>query len=289
MKSRKTLSGWLSNRYQLVIRNEEDLAEKSTFSFSYAKLIALCAILLLTLVACSLTLSTTILSRWLNPAYLEQENKKELVKLATAVDTLEQQTTQQKKFIALLQSIIAGKEPPQYALPKAEAKQAEEETTPYSPAQLASADASLRSEFEGSEASLIAAYSKSVDDLQALLFFTPINNGIITTPFKQNIGHYGVDIVAKDKEPIKCIADGVVVLSTWTVETGWVMVIQHDRDLVSIYKHNAALLKKVGSFVKAGDVIAIMGNSGELSTGPHLHFELWYQGSPVNPEHFITF
>lgn len=288
MKFKKTLSDWLTNRYQLVIRNEENLAEKTTLSFSYAKLISLCALLLITLVACSLALSTTILASWLNPAYIAHENKKELMQLATAVDTLEQQTTQQKQFIALLQSIIAGKEPPNYELPKAEAKQADEEATPYPSEQLAAADALLRSEFEDSESALLATYNKPMNDLQELFFFPPIN-GIVTTPFKQKIGHYGVDIVAKEKEPIKSVADGVVIFSAWTVETGWVMVIQHNKDLVSIYKHNATLLKKVGSFVEAGDVIAIMGNSGELSTGPHLHFELWYRGSAVNPEHFITF
>lgn len=288
LKSKKTLSDWLSNRYQFVIRNEENLAEKTTFSFSYAKLIALFAVLLIILVACSLALSTTLLAKWLNPAYVEQENKKELIQLATAVDALERQTTQQKKFIALLQSIIAGKEPPPYELPKAEERLAEKEGPSYSSEQLATADALLRREFEDSESTLSAPYEKPVGDLQDLFFFPPVN-GIITAPFKQGIGHYGVDIVAKEKEPIKCVADGVVIFSAWTVETGWVMVIQHNRDLISIYKHNATLLKQVGSFVEAGDVVAIMGNSGDLSTGPHLHFELWYEGRAVNPEHFITF
>ena len=289
MHFKKTLADWLTNRYQLVIRSQEDLAEKTTFSFSYAKLISLSAMLLLILVACSLALSTTILAKWLNPAYVAQENKKAFMQLAMSVDALEQQTNQQKKFIALLQSIIAGQEPLPYELPQAEKKQAEQDATPYTPEQRAAADALLRSEFEAGESALLATtYNKPINDLQALFFFPPIN-GIITTPFKQKMGHYGVDIVAKENEPIKCVADGVVIFSAWTVETGWVMVIQHGKDLISIYKHNAALLKKVGNFVEAGEVIAIMGNAGELSTGPHLHFELWYAGSAVNPEHFITF
>jgi murein DD-endopeptidase MepM/ murein hydrolase activator NlpD len=236
-----------------------------------------------------LALATTILARWLNPAYIEQENKEKIVQLATEVDALEKQTTQQKNFITLLQSTIAGKEPPPHELPTSDKEQAEKISTPYSSSeQPATANALLRSEFEEGESSLLATNSKSMHDLQEFFLFPPIN-GIVTTPFKRSMGHCGVDIVAREGEPIKCVADGVVVFSSWTVETGWVMVIQHNKDLISIYKHNAALLKKVSNFVEAGEVIAIMGNSGDLSTGPHLHFELWHEGRAVNPEHFITF
>ncbi|MHA7877764.1 MAG: hypothetical protein ACX93T_02445 [Bacteroidota bacterium] len=112
MKFKNMLSGWLTHRYQLVIRNRDNLAEKSTFNFSYAKLISLGALLLGTLLVCSLALATTILTKWLNPAYVAQENEKKLIQLAQAVDMLEEQTAQQKAFIELLQSIIAGKEPP---------------------------------------------------------------------------------------------------------------------------------------------------------------------------------
>ena len=288
MKLKKTLSAWLSNRYQFVIRNEEDLAEKSTFRFSYAKLIFLGTFILLIFVALSLALSTTILTRWLNPAYTEQENKKKLTQLATAVDELEQQTHQQEQFIELLQSIIAGKEPPANQPVQSQESQEEQATTPYTAEQLAEADAQLRSEFERNEPGLWVPYHNSMTDLQALFLFAPVN-GIITTPFQRKMGHYGVDIVTKARQPVKCVADGMVIFSSWTVDTGWVIVAQHSSSLVSVYKHNASLSRKVGSFVKAGDVIAIAGNSGELSTGPHLHFELWHKGSPINPEHLIAF
>jgi murein DD-endopeptidase MepM/ murein hydrolase activator NlpD len=288
LKFTKTFSNWLTNRYQLVIRNEENLAEQSTFSFNYAKLIALLSILFSILVVCSLLLANTLLAMWLNPAYIEQENKKKITLLSAAVEELETQNTQQKKFIDLLQDIIAGKEITDDAL-QAEEQASSINPLPPSPTEpLAVADSLLQSEFESNDSSLLNTYNKPSKDLQELFFFTPVN-GIITTPFKHQIGHYGVDIVAKENEPIKCVADGVVIFAAWTVETGWVMVIQHNKDLTSIYKHNAALLKKVGNFVEGGEVIAIMGNSGELSTGPHLHFELWYEGNAVNPEHFIAF
>lgn len=125
-------------------------------------------------------------------------------------------------------------------------------------------------------------------DLQDIYFFTPIS-GIITSRFDLSEEHYGVDIVAKTDEPVKCIADGSVIMADWTQSSGNIIAVQHRGNLISVYKHNAALLKKVGSFVSAGEIIAIIGNTGELTTGPHLHFELWYNGNPVNPEDFVSF
>lgn len=289
----KTSLGWFTHRYQLIIRNEKDLAEMSTISFNYAKLIIVGVITFIGLFSLGLLLSYTILAKWLNPAYLEQENEKKLIQLSSAIEKLNEETTQQAKFIKLIQSIIDGKEEPVYELEKVENTQ-EEVTDPldqdisHQSAALTEADAYLRREFETTESTLSTPVYKVDHHLQELFFFTPVE-GIITTAFNPTIEHYGIDIVAKENEPIKCIAEGVVLFASWDVEMGWVIAIQHSHNLISIYKHNAALFKKIGNFVQAGEVIAIMGNSGELSTGPHLHFEIWYQGNPVNPKDFITF
>jgi murein DD-endopeptidase MepM/ murein hydrolase activator NlpD len=298
LKFKKTFTNWLTTPYQVIIRNEEDLAERSTLRFNHAKLITLLTFIFIALFALSLFLVNTILAKWLNPVYIEQENANKLLRLSTAVESLEEQTTQQNKFIKLMQSIIEGKEEPGYTLEDAEATNNKIDTIHIQEEivrdiaqseSLEEIDADLRNEFEEKESTLSAAsYNNTAKDLKDLFFFTPIE-GIITTAFNVKMEHYGVDIVAKEHEPIKCIADGMVIFATWTVETGWVIAIQHSRNLVSIYKHNATLFKKAGDFVTAGEVIAIMGNSGELSTGPHLHFELWYEGNAVNPENFINF
>ena len=120
------------------------------------------------------------------------------------------------------------------------------------------------------------------------MFFSPIK-GVVTSKFDRKKNHFGTDIVAKKDEPIKCVYDGVVVISHWTSETGYVIGIQHENNYFSLYKHNSVLLKEEGDRVNSGEVIAIIGNSGEFSSGPHLHFELWHKGTPINPENYILF
>ena len=101
--------------------------------------------------------------------------------------------------------------------------------------------------------------------------------------------HYGIDIVSNLNEPILSVLDGTVVMAGWTLEAGYVIQVQHNDNLISIYKHNSQLLKQMGDRVLAGEAIAIVGNTGELTTGPHLHFELWYNGNPLNPRDYIVF
>ncbi|MBE0641828.1 MAG: M23 family metallopeptidase [Bacteroidales bacterium] len=125
-------------------------------------------------------------------------------------------------------------------------------------------------------------------EVSSFLFYTPIK-GIIVNYFNPSINHYGIDIVTQRNEPVKAVYDGHVIFSDWTLETGYVIGIAHSGDLISVYKHNASLLRKQGHFVRAGDPIAIVGNSGELTSGPHLHFELWHNGLPVNPQDYIAF
>jgi len=115
--------------------------------------------------------------------------------------------------------------------------------------------------------------SSSRPDISSFTFFTPLR-GIITNKFEPASKHYGIDIVSVQNEAIKATLDGVVTFAGWTIETGYTVSLQHENDLISVYKHNSALLKEQGSYVKAGDAIAIIGSSGEYSTGPHLHFEL---------------
>jgi len=121
-----------------------------------------------------------------------------------------------------------------------------------------------------------------------LLFFPPLN-GMVSGKYDVNIGHFGVDIVGKLNSRISAALDGTVVFAGWTIDTGYVIYIQHEQNLITVYRHNAELLKVQGDKVRAGEAIAIMGNSGKETTGPHLHFEMWLNGVSVNPEDYIKF
>jgi murein DD-endopeptidase MepM/ murein hydrolase activator NlpD len=128
----------------------------------------------------------------------------------------------------------------------------------------------------------------SVTGSEVLHLFPPVS-GYISQHFDAAEDHYALDIVTGKDAPVKVVDDGMVIFSEWSAETGNVIIVQHLNNLISIYKHNSVLLKKVGTFVNRGDVIALVGNSGEFTTGPHLHFELWADGSPLDPENFISF
>jgi len=152
---------------------------------------------------------------------------------------------------------------------------------------LAAVDSQFRQDFEQSDLS-VRFTSNSKNELRELFFFSPIT-GFVSAPYKVKEGHFGVDVVAKKNEPVKSVADGTVIMASWTQDSGYVIALQHRGDIISVYKHNAELLKKVGNFVNAGEIISIVGNTGDLTDGPHLHFELWYNGNSVNPEEFVTF
>lgn len=131
--------------------------------------------------------------------------------------------------------------------------------------------------------------AKSSENLKNRAFFVPVKGALITDKFNPEEKHYGVDLVASTNEPIKSVLNGTVIFADWTTDNGYVIAIQHKDNLISVYKHNSSLLKKSGDYVRFGEVISIIGNSGKLSHGPHLHFELWYNGHPIDPEGAILF
>ena len=152
-------------------------------------------------------------------------------------------------------------------------------------------DSILRNKIEEQEKYLINSVNNSnntQDDLKGVLFFSPIN-GSISDSINIKKGHFGIDIIAPKDEAVKATLSGVIIFTDWTPNNGNVIHVQHHHNLVSVYKHNSILLKKVGDFVKTGEPIAIIGSSGKLSSGPHLHLELWHKGVPLNPLHYISF
>ena len=288
MATKKTLSNWLTNKYVLIVRNEENLSEKSSFNFTYARLFLFSFIFLLLLLLFSLYLARTLLAQWFDPNYATLEANKKLILLSMKVDSLAYEVERKDAFINNFKSILI-EDFEEGSNTEVQEPEISSRGNPLEDAQhLPPIDSQLRVEFEQEGESFLGLNLGYRQELDEIFFFSPIS-GIVTSPFNLKIEHYGVDIVARTDEPVKSVADGSVILASWTQDSGYVIAIQHRNNVFSVYKHNAALLKKVGNFVSAGEIIAIIGNTGELTTGPHLHFELWHNGNPVNPEDFVSF
>jgi murein DD-endopeptidase MepM/ murein hydrolase activator NlpD len=287
MKQKKTLSERLTAKYQLVIRSEENLAERSTVGFTYAKVVIFLVAAFIIVFSSSLFLSKTLLAKWFDPKHEQMEQNKRLLTLALKVDSLAVEVERKDKFILNFQRILSGDTTSDFEDPAKSFQDVKKPLALASNTSLAASDSSFRREFEQSDLSLSLKGNKS-RELDQSFFFTPIT-GFISDKHNVKKGPYGIDVVAKTNEPVKCIADGTVIIASWTQDSGYIIAVQHSGNLISVYKHNAELLKKVGSFVNAGDIISIVGNSGEMTDGPHLHFELWYNGNSLNPEEFVTF
>lgn len=295
MKSRKTFASRLTNRYLLIVRNEEDFAEKTTLTFTYAKVTLFIVSVCMIIFIISLFLVNTLLKQWFDPRYAQAESNRKLIELSLAIDSLEQEVAQNHQFFNSFQYIVRGDsvtDTENAYLANADNRTTENSVT--SPqaegnGEPSEIDAEFRQEFEESGVEMLTSSSLAPSSqLDELFFFSPLG-GIISAPYDPKIAHYGVDVVSKKNEPIKSVADGTVILASWTQDAGYVITVQHRSNVISVYKHNSSLLKKMGDFVSAGDVIAIIGNTGELTTGPHLHFELWYNGNPMDPEEFVSF
>ena len=279
----------LRNKYRLVISNEETFEEE--FSFRISRLNAFVTIGTVAIVLIILTtflIAFTPLREYI-PGYTDVTLRKRVVELQQLTDSLAVDFRQKSIYIQNIKNIIDGKEISE------DTTDMVVETDNYQNIEYTRSveDSLLRQSYDN-ETSYDLYYNEA-EELSATAyermstnFFIPLK-GIITNEFNMARQHYGIDVVAKQNEAVKAALDGTVIFAGWTVETGYVISIQHQGKFISFYKHNSVLLKQQGNIVKAGEPIAIVGESGELSTGPHLHFELWYNGTPVNPKDYIAF
>jgi len=278
------------NKYRLVFMTDDTLEERFTFRLSRLNVfVALGTVTIILIFLTSILIAFTPLREYI-PGYTNVGLTRKLYELQLRTDSIEKDLVRKDVFISNLKDIINGKDLP-------EDKPLTRDTMrQYSDIRVKRSveDSLLRIEVENQGKynlykveSKESANQKKVS-IGSLLFFSPLK-GIITNDFNPAKKHFGVDIVSKENEAIKATLDGTAIFCNWTIETGYVIALQHPQNIVTIYKHNSALLRKVGDYVKAGDPIAIIGETGELITGPHLHFELWNGGSPVNPKDYITF
>ncbi|MBO7460680.1 MAG: M23 family metallopeptidase [Bacteroidales bacterium] len=250
------MKDWFKNfksKFKVVIVHPETYEEKGRFNMSKMKFINLVVIYSLILIAITTCIIFFTSVRELIPGYTDVTLDRRVYNMERRADSIETVFRQEDQYIENLKRIINGEEV----------------------------------DFDIKQMTLSSGQYQTAS-VSVPTFFVPVN-GLVTNHFNRNNKHYGVDVVGKADAVIKATADGTVVFSDWTVEGGYIVGIQHDCNIISIYKHNATVLCNEGDVVKAGDAIAILGDSGTTSTGPHLHFELWVDGRAVNPEDYISF
>lgn len=276
----------LKSKYRLVVMNDNTFEEKLSLKLSPLNLFILVGSTTIFLIIIVIsTIAFTPLREYI-PGYADVNMRKKVISLVLKADSLETELVSKDIYIKNIQNIITGK-----TIGKP-VKQTVDSTKKYNAIDFkpSKEDLLLREQIESQDQYNLSLGTENTqkNNINSFFFFTPLK-GLLSNSFNIAEAHYGVDVVAPENEAIKATLDGTVILSIWTAETGYVIQIQHENNLISVYKHNSALLKKAGEYVKAGETIAIIGNSGELTNGPHLHFELWYNGTPINPQDYMVF
>jgi murein DD-endopeptidase MepM/ murein hydrolase activator NlpD len=275
----------LHHRYRLVVMNDDTFEENFSLRLTPFGLVILIGSVTIVMVMLVTSLIAFTPLREYIPGYADVGMRRELISMAMKSDSLEQVLIEQNIFTDNLNNVLQGK------IRTDSTQNRPDKDKKYDNLSLSASqkEATLKQSIEAQDQySLAYGTETNKSGISNFFFFTPIK-GRISDSFKAKEQHYGVDIVGPENESIKATLDGTVILATWSLETGYTIAVQHSNNLISVYKHNSVLLKKVGDYVKSGEPIAIIGNSGEQTTGPHLHFELWYNGNAINPQDYMVF
>lgn len=278
--------------YRLIIRNDETLEERASFRLSILNVyVLLSTIVVIVATSVVLLIAYTPIKRYI-PGYAGGSVGREAMQLAREVERLERELQAQQTYTDNIRKLLVGdlETLDDVKAPKL-SKETEESASQVAPSE---ADRQVRQEAELDRLGGVVRQGRNTNFGNGgkpieQLFFVPPVRGEISAAFASEKTHFGIDIVAPKNTAVKATMDGYVFISDWTLETGNTIGIQHDNNVISFYKHNAQLLKKVGNFVRAGEAIAIIGNTGSLTSGPHLHFELWNRGKAIDPADFIAF
>ena len=287
MKNQKQNKAFLKrifNDYKVVVSSEDTFEEK--LSFKANKINAFIIMLLYSIILIAFTISIVFFTqlREMVPGYSSSDLLNRAIYLTKKTDSLEQQIALNNKFYKSIEDVLSG---------NVEDFISRDELSIDS--NLINSDIFTIS--PNLQDSILRQYVENEDKfnltnnelvIENKMFFSPIK-GEITQSFNFNENHFAIDIAADIGTPVKSVLDGKIIFSEWSLETGYVVVIDHGENIISVYKHNSKTLKEQNDFVQAGEVIAYSGNQGNLSSGPHLHFELWKNGTPIDPEPLLNF
>ncbi|HPC97758.1 MAG TPA: M23 family metallopeptidase [Bacteroidales bacterium] len=273
------------DKYRFTIYNDTTFEEVWKIKLTRYNAFLLLSFIFLFIVGATVSLIAFTNLREFIPGYPDVQMRRNILISAIRLDSLERELELRDKYFANLNAVISGRQPLDVISPPDTSKRYKNiEFTSIPEA------AELRAQIEKEEKyNLTFPRMNDPAGLTGLHFFPPVR-GIVTSKFDLRRKHYGTDIVTKPRSVVMAALDGTVIFTGWTMETGYVIQIQHSSNLITIYKHNASLLRESGDFVRAGETISVVGDSGELYTsGPHLHFEIWYKGTPLDPEKHISF
>ena len=289
-KEKKEKESRLRKKYRVVVYHNDTYEEKAHFKFTllaFLNTVIISSVLLIVLV--TYLIAFTPLREYI-PGYTDVSLNRRVYEMERRADSMELVFKQKDLYINNIKRIIMGDDFSSDSINSLLTKSSSTNFNNISDKK-SKEDSIFRLEYENETRNNLFKH-EIISDIPAehklVAFFSPMN-GIVTNHFNREEKHFGIDIVADNNSVIKATADGTVVYSDWTVDNGYCLGIQHNGNLFSVYKHNAVLMKDDGDFVSAGEPIAIYGNSGSMSTGPHLHFEIWYNGTPLNPEDYISF
>jgi murein DD-endopeptidase MepM/ murein hydrolase activator NlpD len=281
----KPKKSW-KDKIRFIVINDNTFEEVTQVRFSKFEIVAGLAGLVFLIIAITSVLIAFTNIRELIPGYPDGDMRWNIIMNSYKLDSIENELRKRDQYFYNLNAIIAGENPDSLMFT------ASDTNIQMNEIQFSSSieDSLLREQIESEEVFTLSLTDnrRSVTDISDLFLMPPVK-GLVINKFNPQENHLGTDIVSGPNELVKATLEGTVVSATWTLKTGYVIQIQHENNLISVYKHNRELLKEEGNRVKAGDAIAIVGNTGELTTGPHLHFELWYKGNPINPEDYIVF
>lgn len=289
-EKKKKFKEKLHKKYRIVIYNYDTHEEKFHFRLTRMNVFGIVIIsMLLLIILTTYIIAFTPLREYI-PGYTDVSLNKRVYEMERRADSLEIIFQQKDQYINNIKRIIMDDD---FTADSVNSLLTQSSNTDFNNITIKKSkeDSIFRANFEIETRNNLfnsPIMSDITADLKIVSFYSPID-GIVTNHFDRANKHYGTDLVASNNAVIKATADGTVIYSGWSVDNGYCIGIQHNGNLLSFYKHNAVLLKEEGEYVSAGDPIAIYGNSGSLSTGPHLHFELWYNGTPLNPEDYISF
>lgn len=286
---------WLENlrqNYRLTVMNNETFEEVGAYKLSALNLyIILSAIIVAVSLLVIALIAFTPIKRYI-PGYGDLSQQTEAIRLNKEVLDFEKKLNAHGEYTENFRRILVGDVEEDTIAQAAELSEIPDSLLNVDRIE---EDEMLRQEIEHNEMlEQQALYNKTANyipkdiPLEQIYFIPPVN-GLVSEGYAIDKKHYGVDVLAPKDTPILAALDGYVFAADWTLETGNTIGIQHSNNIITFYKHNSALLKNVGDQVKAGEAVAIVGNTGTLSDGPHLHFELWHNGHHVDPEDYIHF